>query len=635
MRKSIFYVLQLVIIMNMFSCNTNKGDVVFVEGPSGNLSLKVEKEGPDLSLLISKKEEIMVKIELDTIIKDTTVFGKDYNIGKIEFSSENNDWKPVYGERKEIKDSYNQIIIPIISEQGTGKEIKVICRVYDEGIAFRYLFNAKNFENINLSKETTSFSFDNDYSAWVTSNVQGLYTKTNINNISNTVERPLVIKKSDSSYLAIGEAGLVEYARAKLKKDPQRTNTLLIDLEGEVNLKKAGYVSPWRYVIVGNSPGQLLENNYLLENLNKPNKLEDISWIRPGKVIREVTLTTKGGLACVDFAVKHNLQYVEFDAGWYGHEYEDSEDATTITVDPKRSPGPLDLHKVIAYGKERGIGILLYINQRAMSKQLDEALSLYESWGIAGVKYGFVNVGSQESTIWLHEAVRKAAKHHLMVDIHDEYRPTGFSRTYPNLITQEGIRGDEESPSVSQSITTLFTRMLAGAGDNTNCYLASRVSEKMGGKTAQMAKSIMLYSPWQFLYWYDRPPNSPHKVGGAGDNDIILKEENGFEFFDHLPVVWDETKVLESHMENYATVVRKKGETWFLGSLAANQERSLNLNFDFLDNNSKYVATIYSQGTKELNSNTVSIEKLEIDKKFIFNKKLKKDSGLAMIIRKK
>src|SRR5690606_3411035 len=117
----------------------------------------------------------------------------------------------------------------------------------------------------------------------------------------------------------------------------------------------------------------------------------------------------------------------------------------------------------------------------------------YKSWGIKGLKYGFVNVGSQEWTSWLHEAIRKAAKYQLMVDVHDEYRPTGYSRTYPNLMTQEGIRGDEESPSIEQSLTTLFTRMIAGAGDNTNCYLAPRVMKKMGGKAAQMAKTIMIY----------------------------------------------------------------------------------------------------------------------------------------------
>ena len=141
------------------------------------------------------------------------------------------------------------------------------------------------------------------------------------------------------------------------------------------------------------------------------------------------------------------------------------------------------------------------------------------------LKYGFVDVGDQYSTAWLHQAVRKAAKYELMVDIHDEYRPTGYSRTYPNLITQEGIRGDEESPALTQSIYTLYNRMICGAGDNTNCYFAERVSTKMGGLAAQLAKRVAIYSPWQFVFWYDRPEKAPSRAGGAGSTESVIKTD--------------------------------------------------------------------------------------------------------------
>jgi alpha-glucosidase len=258
-------------------------------------------------------------------------------------------------------------------------------------------------------------------------------------------ERPLVIEVGDGAFAAVAEAGLVEYARMRLSPDPRQAHSLVSSLASEV--RAAGLLTtPWRVIMLGRTPGQLLEQNYLIMNLNEPCAMEDTSWIRPGKVIREVTLTTTGGMACVDFAAEHNLQYVEFDAGWYGHEYSDQSDARTISVDPKRSKGPLDLHAVIEYAKQRDIGIIVYVNRRALERQLDEILPLYEKWGIKGVKYGFVQVGPQKWTAWLHEAVRKAADHHLMVDVHDEYRPTGYSRTYPNLMTQEGIAGDETAP---------------------------------------------------------------------------------------------------------------------------------------------------------------------------------------------
>jgi hypothetical protein len=269
----------------------------------------------------------------------------------------------------------------------------------------------------------------------------------------------------------------------------------------------------------------LVENNYFVLNLNEPNQIANTSWIKPGQVIREVTLTTAGSMASIDFAAENNIAYVLFDAGWYGAEEDVKSDATTVTVDPARSKGPLDLPKVIEYANSKGVGILVYVNKKALHQQLDEILPLYKKWGIKGVKYGFVNVGDQYATAWLHQAVRKAAKYGLMVDIHDEYRSTGYSRTYPNLLTQEGIRGDEESPSLDQAIYTLYNRMICGAGDYTNCYFAERVTEKMGGRAAQLAKLVAIYSPWQFVYWYDRPEKSPRRAGGAGSAESVIKTD--------------------------------------------------------------------------------------------------------------
>ncbi|MHC4367374.1 MAG: glycoside hydrolase family 97 catalytic domain-containing protein, partial [Planctomycetota bacterium] len=325
-----------------------------------------------------------------------------------------------------------------------------------------------------IASEKTQFRFTGDHNAYAAYSAQGEYSEVPISKLKKGCERPLTIRIDDGLYAAVAEAALVDYARMRLSPHEGQANAIVSSLASEVRAS-APFSTPWRVIMLGKTPGELLERNYLILNLNEPCAIEDTSWIKPGKVIREVTLTTAGGMACVDFAAEHNLQYVEFDAGWYGHEYSDESDATTISVDPKRSKGPLDLHAVIEYAKQRDIGIILYVNRRALEQQIDEILPLYEKWGIKGVKYGFVQVGSQKWTAWLQEAVRKAAKHHLMVDIHDEYRPTGYSRTYPNLMTQEGIRGDETRPSNSLTLTILFTRMLAGAGDNTICYYDRRV----------------------------------------------------------------------------------------------------------------------------------------------------------------
>ncbi len=365
--------------------------------------------------------------------------------------------------------------------------------------------------------------------------------------------------------------------------------------------------------MVADSPGQLLEHNDLLLNLNDVCALADTSWIKPGKVIREATLSTAGGKACVDFAVKHHLQYVEFDAGWYGPENDDASDARAVHLDPKRSKGPLDLQEVIRYGAQRGIGVILYVNHKALERQLDELLPLYQSWGVKGIKFGFVNVGTQKWTSWMHEAIRKAAEHRLMIDVHDEYRPTGWSRTYPNFVTQEGIRGDEERQPNSMSLTTLFTRMLAGAADNTICYYDQRVDQQ-ASHAYQLAKAVCFYSPWQFLYWYDRPFVSREVTGRAPDAHNVIGDEPELEFFDHCPTVWDDTKVLQGSVGQCAVIARRSGAEWFLGGMNSDEPRSFDIPLQFLDADKKYTAYVYSDDPTVATRTHIKIDRLTADR---------------------
>ncbi len=559
-------------------------------------------------------------------------FGKNLEVVSTSETTFDKIWKPVYGGRSEIPDKYNQLRIHLKETVPLGREFEVAFRAYNEGVAFNYTFlPAPETDSMVVQKEQTEFTLNKNYSVWVADRAQAEYKKIRVNDILQPAERPLIIE-AGKIYLAFGEARLVDFPRMKLEAG-EKANSLSASLDGKAKVSLP-YVTPWRTIMIGKSPGELLENNYFLLNLNASCAINDVSWIKPGKVIREVTLTTKGGIACVDFASENGLQFVEFDAGWYGPEGDENSDATTITVDPKRSPGPLDLHKVIEYGKSKDIGIIVYVNRRALENQLDTILPLYHSWGIEGVKYGFVQVGSQEWTTWLHEAVKKAAENQLMVDIHDEYRPTGFSRTYPNLMTQEGIRGDEESPSNRHTLITLFTRMLAGAGDNTICYFAPRVPEKMGGHVSQLAKAVMLYSPWQFLYWYDRPPESPGKKGGAGSSEGFIQNVPELEFFKQIPTVWDETKVVEGKIGEFATVARRSGDNWFLGSLTGEKANSLQLNLNFLNSGENYEATIYSYDPDSESPTNVKIEKRKVTADSIINFEIGANSGLAVRFKK-
>ncbi|HUT47004.1 MAG TPA: glycoside hydrolase family 97 N-terminal domain-containing protein [Sedimentisphaerales bacterium] len=574
---------------------------------------------------------VIADSRLGFAIKDTGPLEAGFEIVEVSRTSHDSTYSPVYAERKTIRDHYNQLVAELRESRPPHRRLCLTSRAYNEGAAFCYTLPEQDaFKNFVISAEKTQFHFTSDHTAYAVYSAQGEYSKVPLSKIKNNCERPLTVRIDEGLFASVAEARLVDYARMRLSPEQGRPLTLVSSLHSEVDAATP-MTTPWRVIMLGRTPGELLERNYLLLNLNEPCAIDDTSWIKPGKVIREVTLTTTGGKACVDFAVEHNLQYVEFDAGWYGEENSDESDARTISVDPKRSKGPLDLHQVIDYAKQRGIGIILYVNRRALERQLDEILPLYEKWGVKGVKYGFVQVGSQRWTTWLHEAVRKAARHHLMVDIHDEYRPTGYSRTYPNLMTQEGIRGDETRPSNSLTLTILFTRMLAGAGDNTICYYDRRVEDN-ASHAYQLAKSVCFYSPWQFLYWYDRPSSSPRRAGGAGGGNNVIGNEPELEFFDRVPTVWDDTKVLHGQIGQYAVLARRSAESWFIGCMNGNDPHSFDVPLDFLNKDRRYVAHIYTDDPAVSTRTHVKISRCIVDSSSVLKAELPPRGGQAIRI---
>ena len=559
-----------------------------------------------------RSNPILTESRLGFTLKSGPALVSGFTIVRLDRGSHDETWKPVYGERSSYRDHYNQLVVELQETEASRRLLILTFRAYNEGVAFCYtLPKQPAMERVSIAKENTEFRFTADHTTWAVYSAQGNYAKVTLSQIKPGCERPLPVQIADDCYAAIGEAKLVDYARMKFAPLKGAAHSLVSDLTGGVEAALP-LTTPWRFVMVADSPGRLLENNFLLLNLNASCAIADTSWIKPGKVIREVTLTTVGGKACVDFAVKRGLQYVEFDAGWYGHEYDDAADASAVNVDPKRSKGPLDLHEVIRYGREHGIGIILYVNRRALEKQLDQILPLYRKWGVAGVKYGFVNVGTQQWTAWLHEAVQKAAAHQLMVDIHDEYRSTGYSRTYPNLMTQEGIAGDETSPVNTNTLTILFSRCLAGAADNTICYYDARV-DRLATHAYQLAKAVCLYSPWQFLYWYDRPPAAPAKTGGAGGGAPTAGDEPELEFYNAVPTVWDDTRVIHGRVGECAVIARRSGAEWFVAGMNSGEARTLDVPLNFLARGRKYVAHIYSDDPSVPARTHVKISRQPVD----------------------
>ena len=572
---------------------------------------------------VIKESELGVLIENQLfesalgIPNDTSkIWGENLFLIGSETNTHNESWRPVYGEKNEIKDRYNELVLKFqkgkIQNEEIGYDkrqfyfINIVVRAYNEGVAFRYFFpEASNGLFLHIVGEQTQFVLPEGTTAFYEKWAQGPYFEVNLNNWKGESERPLTLKLQNGLSVSLLEAQMIDYARMKFKLDGK--NSLRASLYSSVDVITP-YSTPWRVVMVAEKPTELIENNHILLNLNPENKINNTSWIKPGKVIRVAKMTQEDAKKCVDFASERGLQYIHIDAGWYGPEMHMASDATSVAENRD-----FDIPALTAYAESKGIGLLVYVNQRALVQQLDKILPLYKKWGIKGIKFGFVQIGNQHWSTWLHDAIRKCAEYEMMVDIHDEYRPTGFSRTYPNLMTQEGIRGNEEMPDATHNTILPFTRYLAGAGDYTICYYNNRIKTT---HAHQLALSAIYYSPLQFLYWYDQPS--------------AYQGEPEIEFFDKVKTVWDETKALDGNPGEFVSIARKSGNEWFLGTITNNDARKVSTSLSFLDKGKKYVANIYTDDDTKNTRTKVRVTRVVVDSNSVLYFNLKPSGGSAV-----
>lgn len=534
-------------------------------------------------------------------------------------SKHDETWNPVYGERSKIRNHYNEIILHFskgvgdkIAQNGYDKRknyfMDIEIRAYNEGVAFRYHFpETTNGLFLHITGEITNFTMPKGTMAFYERWAQGPYELRPLEGWGKEEsERPLTMKLTNGLTVSLTEAAMIDYARGKFALSTDKPSTLQTSLYGSIDIITP-YNTPWRIVMVGERAVDILNNNDIVLNLNSPCVIEETSWIKPGKVFRS-NLSQQDVLESIDFAVERGIQYVHMDAGWYGPEMKVSSDATTVADNRD-----LNIPELCRYGEEKGIGLMVYVNQRALYQQLDELLPLYKKWGLKGIKFGFVQIGNQQWSTWLHDAVRKCAEYGLMVDIHDEYRPTGFSRTYPNLMTQEGIAGNEEMPNATHNVILPFTRFIAGAGDYTLCYFNGRVKNT---KAHQLAMAAVYYSPLQFMYWYDKPN--------------AYKGEEELEFWKSIPTVWDDSKALDGEVGEYIVQARRAGDEWFVGAMTNTDGRTITLSTDFLTPGKLYQLSLYEDDPK-LNTRTkVRITRKKIEAKDKLMLKLLPSGGAAM-----
>ena len=475
-----------------------------------------------------------------------------------------------------------------------------------------------------MRRELTEFNLPGSFIVYQY-NQESVFRRVGVDTMRSTCDLPATLTDGHR-WISIGEAVNDDYTKGELTggggEGAESTGDggvlhLVYPRDSLVQVADGG-VTPWRTISVAGSAVGLHDYSQLnlklasapalarASALGKP----DFSLIRPGKLIRS-GLTTQDGLDCIGFASKHHFQYVLFDAGWYGAEFRSVSDPTVVIP-------AIDMPAVIRYGKEKGIGIILYVNYVGLRARLDTLLPLYKRWGISGLKFGFVDGLTQDGIRWLASAIKKVNDYGFVLDIHDNYKPTGLSRTYPFLLTQEGVRGDENSPDAWHTTVLPFTRWLAGPADFTFCYPNSKntfAKNLKVSKGQQLALTVVYFSPLQSIFWYGKP------------NDYT--DEGEIEFFTYVPTVWNESRYLAGDIGRCVSVARRSGDTWYIGNVAGPDGWDGSIRMDFLSAGRVYEATIYADDGKQgIVKRIIKIKKGEV---FAFH--IAAAGGQALILR--
>lgn len=553
-------------------------------------------------------------------IKGMEPFRNNLRIREVRHESVNATWERVWGKRKTVTDRYNQMVVELQETVKPRRQVNLYFRAYPDGLALRYEIPVQQgMDSLELTGDKITFAFTGDHPVWATYwntfqlSQEVEFTRSDLHDIrpENIIGTPLLVKAGDH-WAALLEANVTDWACSGLTADPDMPYALVSrpsyrfdDTTVMVRVNRQR-LSPWKVVMVADHPGKLIESD-ILQNLNEPCALEDVSWIRPGISawdwwwcgsyapdagfkLGSNTATMK---YFIDFAAEMDWPYQLVDWHWYGPPFAEDgsfrQDADITRMNPD-----IDIPELVEYARKKNVRLVLWLLWPHAEKQMEEAFALYEKWGVAGVKIDFMDRNDQEMVNFYHRVARTAAKYHLVVDFHGAYVPDGFSRTYPNLITREGVLGNEYNKwsdriTPEHCLTLPFTRMLAGEMDFTPGGFLNETPEQftvvggdspaprvMGTRCFQLAMMVVHESAFQVFC------ESPYNV----------RNQPGSDFLRGIPASWDETSVLAGMPGEYIVVARRSGNTWYVGGMSV-KKRVLEINADFLDN-SPYRMTLWS-----------------------------------------
>lgn len=604
------------------------GNVVCVElglDGDGRPSYRVQRAG----------RQVLAPSRLGMILADAPKLERNLAIADVRQATFDETWEQPWGERREVRNHYNELTVTLREKSGPGREFDVVFRLHDDGLGFRYAFDRQPaLERLEIVEELTEFHLAEDATAWWIpafewNRAEYLYHATPLREVGDA-QTPITLRMDDGLHVSIHEAALVDYAGMNLTRvEGRRLKAALTPgTSTRANVSVATpFRTPWRTLQLGMRAGDLVESPLIL-NLNEPNRLGDVSWVRPMKYVGvwwEMHMDLKSwasGLKHgatsenvrrhIDFAAEHGFGGVlveGWNVGWDGDWFGNGE-AFRFT----RSYADFDLEALSAYARDKGVVLIGHHETSGHAahyeSQMESAFDLYQRLGVPAVKTGYVADAGQAKVrdadgnlvfAW-HEGqdmvnhhlrvVEAAARRRISVNPHEPVKDTGLRRTYPNWLTREGARGMEYSAwgdpgnPPGHEPTLVFTRLLAGPMDYTPGIFGMRTRAPGGVQTTwakQLALYVVIYSPLQMaadlLEHYEANPGP-------------------FQFIKDVPVDWETTRVLNGEIGEYVTIARRErgGDDWYLGAVTDAQPRTLEVALDFLEPGRRYTAQVYRDG---------------------------------------
>ena len=653
------------------------GNLLRVESPDGNIIVTLSNDGILSYSVTYQGQEIIAPSKLGLEFRDHGPMNEGLKVLGTEKSNHDSQWERVWGRDKIVRDHYQELVVHL-ADAAEAQFMDVIIRAYDDGVGIRYhLPEQANIGTFELTSDNTEYAFTGNHTVWAAhygsfkSHQESEFREMNLDDprMEELTATPLLVRASEDRWVALSEANLTDWAGMYVQKSGSTGYTIKTVLspypdDPELLVRsETPRNSPWRMIMIGNSPGRFIESD-LLANLNDPNVLEDVSWIRPGKsawdwwwsncpspdVDFKWGVNTETQKYFVDLAAEMGWEYQLVDWLWYGPAFlpiEGDANAPHPESNMTTCIPEIDVPEIVKYAGEKGVKTLVWLEWNHADRQMEEAFPLFEKWGVAGVKVDFMQRDDQYVVNFYHRLVKLAARHHLVVDFHGAYKPTGVSRTWPNLMTREGVLGNEYTKwsdriTPEHKVTIPFTRGMLGEMDFTpgawvnvmpeNHRLQNAVNPDlnypgpfpspvtMGTRCNEMAMLVVFDSPLQVLC--DAPHNYRNSPAGT-------------DFLKIVPTTWDETLVLNAAVGDYITTARRTAGDWYIGSMTDMEARTLTIPLDFLDEGT-YVATVWKDAADSFEHPThLDKEIIEVDRSSVIEAVMTPGGGNVIHLTKK